>query len=54
LKLLEETGQLDNTLVIMITDHVEMLGDHGIYLKGPLADSDARTVDPLPLRQGPW
>ncbi len=33
--LLEKTGQLENTLVIFMTDHGEMLGDHGIYLKGP-------------------
>ncbi|QDU41510.1 Choline-sulfatase [Maioricimonas rarisocia] len=32
---LEETGQLDRTLVIFMSDHGEMLGDHGIYLKGP-------------------
>tara|TARA_B100000676_G_scaffold277171_1_gene298622 strand:+ start:442 stop:1989 length:1548 start_codon:yes stop_codon:yes gene_type:complete len=32
---LEETGQLENTLVIFMSDHGEMLGDHGIYLKGP-------------------
>ena len=32
---LEETGQLDNTIVIFMSDHGEMLGDHGIYLKGP-------------------
>ena len=32
---LEETGQLDNTLIIFTSDHGEMLGDHGIYLKGP-------------------
>ncbi len=32
---LEETGQHDNTLVIFMSDHGEMLGDHGIYLKGP-------------------
>jgi arylsulfatase A-like enzyme len=32
---LEHTGQLTNTLVIFMTDHGEMLGDHGIYLKGP-------------------
>ena len=31
---LERTGQLDNTLVIFTSDHGEMLGDHGIYLKG--------------------
>jgi len=35
LKVLEETGQLDNTLVIYMSDHGELLGDHGIYLKGP-------------------
>lgn len=32
---LEETGQLKNTIVIFTSDHGEMLGDHGIYLKGP-------------------
>ena len=32
---LEETGQRENTLVIFMSDHGEMLGDHGIYLKGP-------------------
>jgi arylsulfatase len=31
---LERTGQLDNTLVVFTSDHGEMLGDHGIYLKG--------------------
>jgi len=32
---LEETDQLDRTLVIFMSDHGEMLGDHGLYLKGP-------------------
>ena len=32
---LEQTGQRDRTLVIFTSDHGEMLGDHGIYLKGP-------------------
>ncbi len=32
---LNETEQLDNTIVIFMSDHGEMLGDHGIYLKGP-------------------
>lgn len=32
---LERSGQIDNTLIIFMSDHGEMLGDHGIYLKGP-------------------
>ncbi|MFI6347068.1 sulfatase [Streptomyces sp. NPDC050560] len=32
---LGRTGQRDNTIVVFSTDHGEMLGDHGIYLKGP-------------------
>ena len=32
---LEDTGQRDNTVVIFTSDHGEMLGDHGIFLKGP-------------------
>lgn len=32
---LRATGQLENTLIIFTSDHGEMLGDHGIYLKGP-------------------
>ncbi len=32
---LKETGQLENTVVVFMSDHGEMLGDHGIYLKGP-------------------
>lgn len=35
LEALEKTGQLKNTIVIFMSDHGEMLGDHGIYLKGP-------------------
>ncbi len=35
LETLEETGQASNTLVIFTSDHGEMLGDHGIYWKGP-------------------
>ncbi len=35
LQALEESGQADDTLVIYMSDHGEMLGDHGIYLKGP-------------------
>jgi len=32
---LERTGQLADTIVIFTSDHGEMLGDHGLYLKGP-------------------
>jgi len=35
LETLEKTGQLENTIIIFTSDHGEMLGDHGIYLKGP-------------------
>jgi arylsulfatase A-like enzyme len=32
---LKETEQLENTFIIFMSDHGEMLGDHGFYLKGP-------------------
>ena len=32
---LERTNQLEKTLVLFMSDHGEMLGDHGFYLKGP-------------------
>ncbi|MBZ6086213.1 sulfatase-like hydrolase/transferase [Streptomyces olivaceus] len=32
---LDRTGQRDDTIVVFSTDHGEMLGDNGIYLKGP-------------------
>lgn len=35
LNALEESGQAENTIVIYMSDHGEMLGDHGFYLKGP-------------------
>ena len=31
----ESRGLLDNTLVIFTTDHGELMGDHGLVLKGP-------------------
>lgn len=31
---LERTGQRDNTIVMFMSDHGEMLGDHGLRLKG--------------------
>ena len=30
---LESTGELENTLVVYTSDHGEMLGDHGLWLK---------------------
>lgn len=34
IKYLEDTGQRDNTLIIFMSDHGEMNGDHGLYWKG--------------------
>ena len=39
---LEETGQLDNTLIIFTSDHGELLGDHGLFQKWSPYDSCAR------------
>lgn len=46
---LEETDQLNDTIVIFMSDHGEMLGDHGIYLKGPYF-YDCLTRVPLIVR----
>ena len=35
LEALEASGQAEDTLVVFMSDHGEMLGDHGIYFKGP-------------------
>ena len=34
LKVLEEEGYAENTLVIFLSDHGDMLGDHGLLVKG--------------------
>jgi arylsulfatase A-like enzyme len=34
LEALERTGQRENTIIIFMSDHGEMLGDHGLLLKG--------------------
>ena len=33
---LQEEGLADNTLVVFTSDHGELLGDHGLMLKGPM------------------
>jgi uncharacterized sulfatase len=32
---LDQTNQANNTLIIFTTDHGELLGDHGLWMKGP-------------------
>jgi arylsulfatase A-like enzyme len=49
LSALDRTGQRDNTVVIFTSDHGEMLGDHGLYVKGP-AMYDAAVRVPLIIR----
>jgi arylsulfatase len=49
LKALDDTGQAENTIVIYMSDHGEMLGDHGIFLKGPYFYEGAIRV-PLIIR----
>ena len=51
LEALERTGQRENTIVIFMSDHGELLGDHGIYLKGPYFYEEAIHV-PL-IMSGP-
>ena len=46
---LDETGQRDDTIVIFTSDHGELLGDHGIYVKGPFLYDPAIRV-PLIVR----
>lgn len=46
---LEESGQAENSIVIFMSDHGEMLGDHGIYFKGPHFYEEALRV-PLIMR----
>ena len=48
---LEETGQLENTLVVYTSDHGEMHGHHGLWGKGCAAYEDSQRI-PL-LAWGP-
>lgn len=49
LALLREEGIERDTLVIFVSDHGEMLGDHGLLLKGPMMYEEAIRV-PLIIR----
>lgn len=35
---LKETGQYENTVIVLWTDHGNMIGEHGIWSKGPLLE----------------
>ncbi|MFB3825182.1 MAG: sulfatase-like hydrolase/transferase [Bryobacteraceae bacterium] len=39
---IEKAGQMDNTLFIYTSDHGEMLGEHGLWLKNVLLENAAR------------
>lgn len=41
---LDATGQRDNTLIIFMSDHGELLGDHGLWPKGPFLYDPAMRV----------
>ncbi len=41
-KTLEETGQIDNTIVIIVSDHGDMLGDRGVWFKMSFHERSAR------------
>jgi arylsulfatase len=48
---LDASGAADDTIVVYMSDHGEMLGDHNIYLKGPYF-YDAAIRVPLIVRYG--
>ena len=49
---LEELGLAEETMVIFVSDHGDMLGAHGLYDKGPFMYDDIYRV-PLMVRAGP-
>jgi arylsulfatase A-like enzyme len=46
---LEETGQLDNTIVVYLSDHGDMMGGHGLFAKGVPAFEEVYRI-PLIIR----
>ncbi|GAB4455088.1 MAG: sulfatase-like hydrolase/transferase [Armatimonadaceae bacterium] len=44
LQAVDESGQRENTVIVFMSDHGEMLGDHGLYLKGPFLYEGALRV----------
>jgi choline-sulfatase len=42
LKALEDSGQLDSTVIVYTSDHGEMLGKFGLWWKGPLLEDSAK------------
>jgi len=45
LQRLRETGEMDNTIIIWVSDHGEMLGDFGSFGKRSMFDAAARNAD---------
>ena len=52
LEALEETGQLDDTVILFTSDHGEFLGDYGCFGKRSMLDAAARV--PLVARYPTW
>jgi arylsulfatase A-like enzyme len=44
LRALEETGQAENTVVVFMSDHGDMLGAHGLFTKGVPAYEDVYRI----------
>lgn len=49
---LERNGLADNTLVIVTSDHGELLGDHGLWMKGPFHYEQLARVPLLAMGPG--
>lgn len=44
LEALDETGQLDNTLIVFTSDHGQYIGEHGLYMKNRLYETAHRVA----------